>query len=58
MLLQFDHPNVLELVGVVTVEEPILVIIPLMERGDLRSLLAKLDAYGLQTTSLSLIEST
>jgi len=43
MLLQFDHPNVLELVGVVTVEEPILVIIPLMERGDLRSLLARQD---------------
>ena len=41
MLLQFSHPNVLALAGVVTIEEPILVIIPFMENGDLQSLLVK-----------------
>ena len=41
MLLHFNHPNVLALAGMVTIEEPILVIIPFMENGDLQSLLVK-----------------
>jgi len=41
MLLQFNHPNVLGLVGIVTVDDPILVITPFMAGGDLRSLLAR-----------------
>ena len=41
LLSQFSHPNVLRLLGVVTVDEPILVIIPFMQNGDLQSFLAK-----------------
>jgi len=41
MLAQFSHPNVLALLGVVTVGEPMLVVIPFMKNGDLRSFLSK-----------------
>jgi len=41
MLAQFNHPNVLALLGVVTVEEPVLVVIPFMKNGDLRAFLSK-----------------
>jgi len=41
MLLQFNHPNVLTLLGVVTIDEPVLIIIPFMKNGDLRSFLVK-----------------
>ena len=41
MLAQFSHPNVLALIGVVTVDEPTLVVIPFMKNGDLRSFLSK-----------------
>ena len=39
MLAKFKHPNVLELLKVVTKNEPILVIIPFMGNGDLKSYL-------------------
>ena len=38
---QFYHPNILTLLGVVTVDEPVLVIIPFMKNGDLQSFLSK-----------------
>ena len=40
-MLQFSHPNILALLGVVTVDEPVLVIIPFMKNGDLQSFLSK-----------------
>ena len=38
---QFHHSNILTLLGVVTVDEPVLVIIPFMINGDLQSFLSK-----------------
>ncbi|XP_065913515.1 uncharacterized protein [Dysidea avara] len=52
MLLYFDHPNVLELLGVITLEEPILVVIPFLENGDLRTLLIKINE-GISSMSCS-----
>ena len=42
LLSKFNHPNVMSLLGVVTVDEPVLVIIPFMKNGDLQSFLTKL----------------
>ena len=39
MLAHFKHPNVMGLVGVSTVLQPVLVIIPYMPNGDLKSYL-------------------
>ena len=39
MLAHFKHPNVMGLIGVSTVLQPVLVIIPYMPNGDLKSYL-------------------
>ena len=41
LLSKFNHPNVLSLLGVITVDEPVLVVIPFMKNGDLQSFLTK-----------------
>lgn len=41
LLSKFNHPNVLTLLGVVTIDEPVLVITPFMKNGDLRTFLAR-----------------
>ena len=41
LLSQFNHPNVLTLLGVVTVDEPVLVVTPFLKNGDLRSFVIK-----------------
>ena len=41
LLSQFHHPNVLSLLGVVTVDDPVLVITPYMKNGDLHSFLTR-----------------
>lgn len=41
LLSQFKHPNVLSLLGIVTIDEPVLIIIPFMKNGDLRSFLVR-----------------
>ena len=41
LLSQFCHPNVLSLLGVVTVDEPVLIVTPYMKNGDLRSFLVR-----------------
>ena len=39
MLAQFNHPNVMGLLKVVTKSEPVLVILPYMPNGDLKGYL-------------------
>jgi serine/threonine protein kinase len=39
---QFHHPNIVKLHGVVTVGEPIMIVLELMELGDLRKFLSSL----------------
>ena len=41
LLSQFNHPNVLSLLGVVTIDDPVLVITPYMKNGDLHSFLTR-----------------
>ena len=41
LLLQFTHPNVLSMLGVVTIDDPVMIIFPFMKNGDLRSFLIK-----------------
>ena len=41
LLSQFNHPNVLTLLGVVTTDDPVLVITPYMKNGDLHSFLTR-----------------
>ena len=41
LLSQFNHPNVLALLGVATVDEPVLVVIPFMKNGDLHAFLTR-----------------
>ncbi len=43
VMAQFAHPNVVQLVGVVTLGEPVLVILEYMEYGALKSYLEKND---------------
>ena len=42
-MCQFDHENVIKLYGVVT-ETPIMIVLEYMSRGDLRSVLLKLQS--------------
>lgn len=41
LLSQFNHPNILTLLGVVTVDDPVMLITPFMKNGDLQSFLTK-----------------
>jgi len=41
MLATFDHSNVLGLLKVVTLTEPVMVVIPFMNNGDLKNYLKK-----------------
>ena len=41
LLSQFNHPNVLSLLGVVTTDDPVLIITPYMKNGDLHSFLTR-----------------
>lgn len=41
MLAKFNHPNVLGLLKVVTKSEPVLVVLPYMPNGDLKSYLRR-----------------
>lgn len=52
MLAQFKHANVMGLLGVVTMSEPIMVILHYMAYGDLRTYLRR---YGSMTTAATYV---
>ena len=54
IMCQFDHENVVKLYGVVT-EIPIMIVLEYMSRGDLRSLLLKLQPLLVAILTISCI---
>jgi serine/threonine protein kinase len=55
VMAQFSHPNVVQLIGVVTLGEPVLVVLEYMEYGALKSYLEKNDVREDQLVSVCAI---
>ncbi len=54
VMAQFGHPNVVQLIGVVTVGTPVLVVVEFMEHGDLKGYLEKHEVDELTKVSADL----
>ncbi|KAL5473077.1 hypothetical protein EMCRGX_G027518 [Ephydatia muelleri] len=56
IMAQFSHPNVVEMYGIITEEEPMMIVLELLPKGDLRNYLHSMAGRPGSSSSLSQLE--